>query len=445
MAADPPSFRPAYDITGGGVAAEHRPLRSDSTASVAPVLDGSAFNAIRSRLVPFACWRAHDLRFEFGSSFVLPGMADELGALKALIDRHTEPAPGGPNKPALTVFGHADPSGDDAFNRSLGGRRAQAVYALLTRRTDLWEQLYASPLGEDNWEPKAIHRIQATLGLPPKSHPPAAERKALYLAYMDRLCSRNSPEAPFKLEASDFLGEGADAGGKADYQSCGEFNPALVFSRQEQAAYASPQRKAERDQDNAPNRRVLIFLFRPGVRVAPSAWPCPRNREGAESCRKRFWSDGEKRRSPAEERREYRDTGDTFACRFYDRLSQRSPCERPPPAGMGWLAVRVFFHARPMRGLLVDFTPFDPKGQSSALRTQSAVTDDDGFAALPDPVPVGYYLCEVDGQLPKRISTVVDTSEPEILVLPIGRPYQDIDGDRDYLANGESPVDDNPT
>jgi len=428
-----------FEATAGGVTAEHRPLAS-SVASVAPVQDGGGYNAIKPALVPFACWRAHDLRFEFGSSFVLPGIANEIGALKALIDRHTDTdaVSGLRRRPSLTVFGHADPTGDDSFNRVLGGRRSMAIYALLTRRTDLWEQLYSTPLGQDNWEPAAIHKMQAHLGLPLAAHPTPAQRLILFKAYMDALCNGSAQGEVFQLGAGDFLGAGIDAAGKADYQSCGEFNPVLVFSQQEQAAFASPQRKPERDAENAPNRRVLIFLFRPGVHIDPAAWPCPRNREDGSICRKRFWSDGEARRAPQAERREYRDSGDTFACRFYDRLSQRSPCERPAPAGMGWLAVRVFFHARPMRGLLVEFSPLDAAGGGTALRAHEATTDDDGLACLPEPVPIGYYRCDVDGQHPKRISTVVDTSEPEILVLPVGRPYLDIDGDRDYLANGES-------
>ena len=71
----------------------------------------------------------------------------------------------------------------------------------------------------------------------------------------------------------------------------------------------------------------MVFLFRPGTKVNPQRWPCPRAKEGVAGCRKRFWSDGEKRRSFQAARREFKDAQDTFACRFYQRLSDKSPCE----------------------------------------------------------------------------------------------------------------------
>jgi len=46
------------------------------------------FNTIRPVLIPFACWRLDDIRFEFDSSFVLPAAAEELPELKRLIDQH---------------------------------------------------------------------------------------------------------------------------------------------------------------------------------------------------------------------------------------------------------------------------------------------------------------------------------------------------------------------
>jgi hypothetical protein len=68
-------------------------------------------------------------------------------------------------------------------------------------------------------------------------------------------------------------------------------------------------------------------LFQPGLRIDSGCWPCPRTNEGVAGCRKRFWSDHAKRRRFQAERREFESTGDTFACRFYDRLASQSPCE----------------------------------------------------------------------------------------------------------------------
>ena len=329
-------------ITSGGIAAEHI-LLPEPRALVAATNSKTEHNAIRPALIPFACWRADDMRFDFESSFVRPEIELEMASLRDLIERHTlADAKGGePHKPALTVFGHADPTGGDDFNKALSGRRAQAIYAMLVRKVDLWEDLYSNPFGNDKWEPKAIHTMQSTLGQPLSDHPSSAARKALFKAYMDHVCTvldekgnpaSDSAGQPVRLELklTDFLANGTDTKGKGDFQGCGEFNPIMIFSEAENKGFSDPKTKAARDAENAPNRRVLIFLFRPGIRINPSNWPCPRAKEGVEGCKKRFWSDGEKRRSNRlpDDRREYKDSPDTFACRFYDRLSNNSPCER---------------------------------------------------------------------------------------------------------------------
>ena len=36
------------------------------------------------------------------------------------------------------IFGHCDPAGSDTLNKTLGDRRAIAIYALVTRQPDLW-------------------------------------------------------------------------------------------------------------------------------------------------------------------------------------------------------------------------------------------------------------------------------------------------------------------
>jgi hypothetical protein len=133
----------------------------------------------------------------------------------------------------------------------------------------------------------------------------------------------------FVLAAADFLGGGADAGGKADFQGCSEFNPVLIFSQPEQQEFAREENHSRRNAENAPNRRVVIFLFRPGTEVDLSKWPCPRASEGTAGCVKRLHTDAAQRQAPGPTRREYAKGEATFSCRFYDRLSQRSPCERP--------------------------------------------------------------------------------------------------------------------
>ena len=100
-----------YRLTAGGVAASHPKSRADGMRVATSTPAGR--NVVRHGLVPIACWRAHDTRFDFDSSFVLSDIATELCELKRLLDALAgeggEGSPAGP--PSLTVFGHADPVG----------------------------------------------------------------------------------------------------------------------------------------------------------------------------------------------------------------------------------------------------------------------------------------------------------------------------------------------
>src|SRR5262245_39987318 len=181
MAADAASHR----LTPGGVAATLAPTELDPVL-VAPAT-GAEFNAIIAAIIPVACWRVEDIRFEFDSSFPLPAIKAELEELKALVKKH----PGSP----LSVFGHADPVGNDDYNKALSGRRATAIYGLLIRDTDLWEELFSQPLGNDKWGTKALEVMDAEVNAPPPggSAPASSssttelqsnvgKRKALYAA-----------------------------------------------------------------------------------------------------------------------------------------------------------------------------------------------------------------------------------------------------------------------
>src|SRR5262249_17342245 len=156
------------------------------------------------------------------------------------------------------------------------------------RDVDMWEDLHTHSFGGDVWGTRAVQSMLATLGKDPGPVDGAngaatqsairdfqseqglavdgsagpATRKKLYLAYMDAIC-QDETGAPFVLEKTDFLGKGADAGGKADYQGCSEFNPLKVFSKDENDALSQPSQRQVRNDENAPNRRVLIFLFPP--------------------------------------------------------------------------------------------------------------------------------------------------------------------------------------
>jgi hypothetical protein len=372
-------------ITGGGIAAVH-PSQDIYTVLAAPSTSNE-FNLLKAGILPTACWRLEDVRFEFDSSFITPSAAEEFKHLATLMKEH----PGS----AISIFGHADPVGDDDYNKKLSGRRATAVYGMLTRNTDLWEELYSNPLGRDDWKntviqiilldlgyspgsaddkksqetTDAIKQFQTDNGLPASGNADRTTRIKLFLAYMDKHC-RDRDHNPFIVDKKDFLAQGADPGGKGDYQGCGEFNPVLMFSKEENDEYSKKENKTKRDSENAPNRRVLIYLFRPGRHVSPKSWPCPRVKEGVGGCKLRFWSDAAKRRSFQEERREYDKTHDTFACRFYDvRLSINSPCE----SIMRFYSVRLFDpFLRPI--------PFAPYRMNTAGQTTEGKADSNGWA-----------------------------------------------------------------
>jgi hypothetical protein len=222
----------------------------------------------------------------------------------------------------LSVFGHADPVGSDDYNKMLSGRRATVIYALLISNTDpdravkLWRGISV----QENWGRDQRQTMQITTGLPD-----GTPDSALFKAYMQELCPQN-----LALTAQNFLAQGADPGGKGDFQGCSEFNPVLIFSREKETRFAQNQDRSARNSANAPNRRVVVLLFRKGSKVDPAKWPCPRVTEGIDKCIKRFFSDGEKRQSRrlSDQDRKYEETHDTFACRFYDRISSESPCEK---------------------------------------------------------------------------------------------------------------------
>lgn len=320
-----------------------RPAPNSYRLRLAPTSESES-NALREQLLPAACWRMDDVLIEFESSIVLPGAAGAFSLLKVLKDAHT----GAP----ISLFGHADPVGQDEYNKQLSGRRATAVYALLIRRTAMWEQLYSHAAGDDKWNPRALQVMLAHLGysagppgdtmddltregltafrrdqsLGPGATNDAATREKLFRAYMDSICKDLNGNQFVLDPATDFLGKGADAQGKGDYQGCGEFNPVLMFSATEDSTYSAASDKTARNQDNAPNRRVIGFLFMPGTTIDTARWPCPRASEGPAGCRKRFWSDSVTRRAFQLNRRTHEADHNTYACRFYERIAVDTPC-----------------------------------------------------------------------------------------------------------------------
>lgn len=346
----------------------NHPAIERSPILVAPTLEG-AFNLVRAGIIPVACFRVDDIDFAFDSSFVEPGIAPKLVELKKLRETH--------KGSKLSVFGHADPTGNDEYNKFLSGRRAAAIYALLTRRTDIWEDLFSNKeqftrkVAGDSWGEKALQVMKSRTGSNEDVQTlkkDKGKRAVLFEQYMDALCG-----AEFKLDKEDFLARGVDKEGKGDYQGCGEFNPILVFSKDEAKRFQKPENKAERDANNQPNRRVMILLFRANAVVDPAKWPCPKAKDGVGGCKKRFFPDGEKRRDNQAERREFRETKDTFACRFYQRLNDRSPCER--------VLITFSFRLYDLERRFIAAAPFElVVGGNPPIK---GLANDKGFAVVP--------------------------------------------------------------
>jgi hypothetical protein len=368
----------AADSPGGGVAAEH-PARQSLPVLVAPSLGGEK-NTVAIADVPLACWRLEAARFDFDSSVIHPDAEPELTLLAGMFD-----ATGGA---ALSVFGHADPVGDDEYNKALSGRRTKAVYGLLTRNTALWNEL----ANAEAWPQGAFAMMQARTG-----KPPGAARDELFHAYMDAICHR-ADGSPFTVEKSGFLGKGLDPGGKADYQGCSEFNPILRLSAAEEQALSPSARHPERDQRNAPNRRVLVFMFPAGMFAPASDWPCPRAAEGTSGCRAQFWPDGDQRRSAQTRERTYEVDKDTFACAFYDRMARRSPCEVVRKT----LRIRLLDPSgRPISGAKYQLKIGDHDVRAGTA-SQSAASPPDAGTALPPDDGSFAWLTEVNVLTPSE-------------------------------------------
>jgi hypothetical protein len=290
------------------------------------------FNTARLRLIPIACWKIEDILFAFDSSFVTPDVTREIRQLQALREKHKSKnsVSGKIQYPPLSVFGHADPVGPavdpDGYNKALSGRRATAVYALLIvnsepdKAVSLWRQVSAT----ENWGAQQQQTMRDNV-------PAGTSDSDLIKTYLQTLCPSD-----FQLTLQDFLAQGADSAGKGDYQGCSSFNPLLLFSQPEEDQFVQAKQNNDqagieaRNAANAPNRRVLVLLFRPGSLIVPVKWPCPPATGDKTGCIKRFWSNGDARRHTLlpDAERKFEDTHDTFACRFYQRLLNNSPCEQ---------------------------------------------------------------------------------------------------------------------
>jgi len=360
------------------------PVGPEDVVRVSPTTVAGGFNTLRVPLAPRATWILDDIRFALDSSFIYPEAAEDFALIAAL--RHDNP--GAP----LALFAHADASGEEEYNKKLSGRRAIAVYAVLTRRVDLWEQLYSQPYGNDKWGERELDVMIRTVAEGEPTAASSEQRKAaraiLFRDYMDILC-RDLAGTSFTLDVStDFLGGGADKGGKGDYQGCGELNPVLVLSAPEERLLAGDKNKEARAAENAPNRRVSGVFFEPGSRVDVAKWPCPRAAEGSAGCHKRLWSDAKARRAAGANRRTHEVEGDTFACRFYDRLAREPEGRR---LTLDHVAIRlVDDRGEPRAGESFSF--------AIAGARETGTSDRNGFLQLRAPSSATSGTLEIGGQ-----------------------------------------------
>lgn len=414
-------------------------------------------STIKEYLIPIACVNVPDGHFAFDSSFVEPHARPRFAKLARLFDELTARNPFERSildpSPPLSVFGHADPSGPPPYNSILSARRAKAVYAVLVRDVDMWDDLFTNSHGGDKWGKYAIRTMIEAAGVPEGTPPNIAAkepaeaathiqhdkklRRALFRKYMDAICVRmaNGQATPFELEKKKhFLVRGEGKNGKGDLQGCGEFNLTLVLSKKKLAAWEKAKDKSGRNKENAPNRRVLIFLFKPGSRIDPKAWPCPNvgqtGEEAVKICQKRFWPDAAERKEPdPEEDKRFRKElpkmrrgtfGGTFRCRFYQGIAQDSPCE-----GIYKRWVLRVLSETPVLGR--ELNPLREKRFVAIVKDKPALpdspevlrihgrTDSDGFLRLPafdDKTIIELKLEAALAMLPKEESEPAMTAAP---------------------------------
>lgn len=355
--ADPVFF---VDIGPDGAVAVH-PRRLELPFLVAPIppeRKADDFNLLREPLVAIGCMMLPHRHFEFDSSFIGPEAESRFTKFATLMTKLKAQDDADPKRfPPVSVFGHADPTGTDEYNGPLSGRRALALYGVLTRNVKLWDTLHQNGYRGDQWGNRSIRRMLSISLQRPKGAEPeppffagptddapdaagkaqqkkdtddaikaykrargasepvsatmdAKTRAKLFAEYMDAICHDEAGD-PFKLDPkTDFIARNKDATGhKGDVQGCGEFNPIFLLSKAEDELFAGAKELHEaRDALYARNRRALVYIFRHGTQVTPKNWPCPvasngKNASNFEPCKDRFWSDHKERRKLGEERR----------------------------------------------------------------------------------------------------------------------------------------------
>jgi hypothetical protein len=380
------------DIGPDGVVATH-PSRVELPVLVAPVPDERKtkdLNTIRSHLVTIGCLKLPGSGFEFDSSFISPNAERRFTKFADLMEALRQQDDAQPQRfPPISLFGHADPTGSDDYNKRLAGRRALAVYGLLTRDKKIWNELYNIPFGGDRWGVRSIRKMlsiplkkgekafftgplesgsspkekqqiqtdtnaavkayQGARGLPQTGFPGDKTRDTLFGEYMDAICHKRDGQ-PFKLDpAMDFIARHKDKTGlRGDVQGCGDFNEIFLLSKeQEDLAKNDKTLEAVRNEIYRVDRRVVAYIFKHGTEVDPKHWPCPAAKDGPFGCTLRFWSDFKNRRKRASDQRTFGQNMDLFERDDNGQLvldADGSPVARPVEETGNTMACR-FYHA----------------------------------------------------------------------------------------------------
>ena len=99
------------------------------------------------------------------------------------------------------------------------------------------------------------------------------------------------------------------------------------------------------------------------------------------------------------------------------------------PAHLEFLHVQVQFHRTGVPGLKVRFYASDGAAVEDEL-----ISDLHGFVRAARRIPAGTYVCQVEHQPSTKVSTVLDPGTAYPVVLPVGRPYCDINERPEFVV-----------
>lgn len=378
---------------------------------------------------PVANWKLVPSNFEYDSSRIHPDTRMRMGQFKTMYDANPDTL--------LAVFGHADPVGDDEYNKTLSARRAKAMYGLLTRNVDMWIAL-SKKVGGDDWGVSAhqwmLLTVKNPLGSPyfagpvdgkqtkaftdatkafQKDHDlykdgvigPKTKAK-LYPEYMDAICVDESGK-PFAVPADRFMGDATenakpDGKGTGAYQGCSELNPDLVL----------PEPHSKEDEaKNLRNRRTVVAFFKKedfsDTDPGKPQWPCPAWSKPCKDCKNEQHLDGDARRKPGSALKSF---PDTVSCMFYSGIVERNTeatTDRPEielksqdgskPASSAVLSGKAaIWKAVPKNGMTGKFkwsstsAILDLEGQDTDTLTMNTQADKTSAAGTPEEIKLDF-------------------------------------------------------